>query len=349
MQHRFATKVPALRRLAELVRQCRAFTSSPKPVGKYERYIHGPRPTSQVLRKCRAFAGSPTPAGSSPPSPVRVGLLGYGSLGRFLAKEIQAAPDLELAFVWNRSADRVREAIAAGELPEGCLLESLEDGLAGKDADLVAEVCHPQVAKDASTAVLPHAHLYVGSPTAFADGAWAKEVRAAAALRQSSVFLPVGALWGAWDIQRLSACGALKRLRVTMKFHPDALKLKPPLSEKLAQCEPGKEFVVFEGSVRDLAPLAPNNVNTMACAAIAAGEAHGLDGVEACLVADDRLEAHVILIEAEGPNGFKVETKRTNPAAAKAVTGQLTYASFFASLRQATEMSRHSPPGVHIC
>ena len=29
------------------------------------------------------------------------------------------------------------------------------------------------------------------------------------------------------------------------------------------------EFIVFDGSVRELAPLAPNNVNTMACAALA--------------------------------------------------------------------------------
>lgn len=317
----------ALRRLAELVREHHDDVSKVAP----------------------AVPGSEVVKARGDRAPARVGLLGYGSLGRFLAKEIQAAPDLELAFVWNRSADRVREAIAAGELPEGCLIESLEDGLACEHVDVVAEVCHPQVAKDACSAVLPHAHLYVGSPTAFADDTWLNGVQVNLLSSQTSVFLPVGALWGAWDIQRLSACGALKKLRVTMKFHPDALKLQPPLSEKLAQYEPAKEFVVFEGSVRELAPLAPNNVNTMACAAIAAGKAHGLDGVEACLVADDRLEAHVIIIEAEGPNGFKVETRRTNPAAAKAVTGQLTYASFFASLRQAAEICCHVSPGIHLC
>ena len=41
------------------------------------------------------------------------------------------------------------------------------------------------------------------------------------------------------------------------------------------------------GPVRELCPLAPNNVNTMACAAIAAHNL-GFDGVMGCLVADPR-------------------------------------------------------------
>ena len=45
---------------------------------------------------------------------------------------------------------------------------------------------------------------------------------------------------------------------------------------------------VFAGSVRDLCPLAPNNVNTMATASIAAHNL-GFDGVECCLIADSRL------------------------------------------------------------
>ena len=41
------------------------------------------------------------------------------------------------------------------------------------------------------------------------------------------------------------------------------------------------------GPLRALCPIAPNNVNTMACAAIA-GHTLGFDGLQAVLVADDR-------------------------------------------------------------
>ncbi len=98
--------------------------------------------------------------------------------------------------------------------------------------------------------------------------------------------------------------------------------------------------MVFEGSVRELCPLAPNNVNTMACAALAAHNL-GFDKVKARLVADTRLAAHVIEIDIVGPKSavsdseedtFRVHTVRYNPAKPGAVTGNATYASFLSSL-----------------
>jgi len=278
---------------------------------------------------------------------VRIGLLGYGTLGRYLAEQIRATPGLELAFVWNRSLPQVREAKAAGALGDCILLEELAD-VTQAHADLVVEVSHPDVSKKVAEKVLASGkHFYVGSPTAFADRDWSNAIHTACTAK--SLFVPVGALWGAWDVQRMAELGTLRKLAVTMKFHSHSLKLKPPLDEKLAAAVPGQECILFEGSVRELAPLAPNNVNTMVCAAIASGKALGLDHVQARLVADDSLEAHIISIEAEGPNGFKVETVRTNPAAAKAVTGQLTYASFFASLLNCAKSLRTLQTGIHVC
>ena len=62
---------------------------------------------------------------------------------------------------------------------------------------------------------------------------------------------------------------------------------------------PTAETVLFEGSVRQLCPQAPNNVNTMACAAMAA-HTLGFDGTVGRLVADARLTTHEIEIEALG-------------------------------------------------
>ena len=49
------------------------------------------------------------------------------------------------------------------------------------------------------------------------------------------------------------------------------------------------ETVLYDGPIRDLAPLAPNNVNTMAAAALAAPNL-GFDGVQARLVVDPDLQ-----------------------------------------------------------
>jgi len=50
-------------------------------------------------------------------------------------------------------------------------------------------------------------------------------------------------------------------------------------------------FTSEPGSVRQLCPMAPNNVNTMACAAIAAHNL-GFDQVQGCLVADRRYKLY---------------------------------------------------------
>ena len=99
--------------------------------------------------------------------------------------------------------------------------------------------------------------------------------------------------------------------------------------------ETGERTELYDGPARKLCPLAPNNVNTIACAALAGV---GFDETRATLVADASLESHDIDIEVTGPDNaatgtaFRVSTRRINPAAPGAVTGSATYASFFSSL-----------------
>ena len=73
-----------------------------------------------------------------------------------------------------------------------------------------------------------------------------------------------------------------------MKKHPSAFKLTGHLAE-LVKTVGEMPLTLYEGPVRELCPLAPNNVNTMACAAIAAHNL-GFDGVTGCLVADPRYD-----------------------------------------------------------
>jgi len=276
----------------------------------------------------------------------RVGIVGYGHLGRYLAKCILEDPKvsekLDLAFVWNRSADKIDDIDAA------YILHNLDD-FAQRKADLIVEVAHPIISKTHGPKFLESADYVIGSPTALAD----REVEAA--LREYAnkpnghgVYIPVGALWGAQDIRKMADRGTLKALTVTMKKAPHHLKVEPPLEQKVKDADNFQgETIIFKGSVRELCPLAPNNVNTMAAAAIA-GHTLGLDHVTAVLIADPRLEKHVIEIDVEGPgepgNKFRVITSRENPAAKGAVTGAATYASFLSSILAADGLG----DGVHL-
>jgi len=195
----------------------------------------------------------------------------------------------------------------------------------------------------------------VGSPTAFADGDFHEDVKQAVKEGGRRVYVPSGALWGAEDIQKMGQRGTIGKCSVTMKKHPSSLKLEPPLMTKLEEYIKDEsnynEFVIFDGPVRELAPLAPNNVNTMACAAIGASNL-GFDVVRAVLIADRKLQAHVIDIEVEGKSNpgtpkedvFHVKTTRYNPAKPGAVTGAATFVSFLSSLSNAHSKSS----GIHL-
>lgn len=76
-----------------------------------------------------------------------------------------------------------------------------------------------------------------------------------------------------------------QELTVTMIKHPRCFQLSGELHQKNAHVSGEERVILYEGPVRGLCPLAPNNVNTMAAAAMAAHNL-GFDGVKGCLIAD---------------------------------------------------------------
>ena len=298
------------------------------------------------------------PATSTSPR-RRVGVLGCGALGEFLIRELARSETLELAFCWNRTDERLATLITSGLVPASarCGTSELPGAVARFRADVVIEVCHPDVSAAYAAAVLSAGADFVcGSPTALADAALLAALLAASSSGGGGgLYVPAGALWGARDIARLSARGALAALTVTMKKHPASLKLGGALGAALAawvaRGPPAGELVLYEGPVRELCPLAPNNVNTMAAAALAAHETLGFDGVVARLVADASLDAHVITVDARGPApaaggpGVRACLERFNPAPPGAVTGAATFAAVWASLLEAGGRGA----GLHMC
>lgn len=134
-----------------------------------------------------------------------------------------------------------------------------------------------------------------------------------------------------------------------MTFHPESLKLTGSLKAKNDSIT--ERTVLYQGAVRELCSLAPNNTNTMAAAAIAAHNL-GFDQVTGCLISDPNLtDWHIVEIDVHGvPNAdsghaFHVHTARHNPAALRHVTGSATLASFLSSMLRASGKG----PGIHLC
>lgn len=97
-------------------------------------------------------------------------------------------------------------------------------------------------------------------------------------------------------IEKCFPPGILQALTVTMTKHPHSFKLEGALhSAAMRAVDSPRPVVLFEGPVRDLCPLAPHNVNTMAAAALVARNL-GFDGVRGRLVADARSVGHSELL-----------------------------------------------------
>lgn len=258
---------------------------------------------------------------------LRIGVVGYGHLGQYLVERIlKEGPGLglKLSFVWNRNTDKLK-GLVADELILGDLSTFAE-----RHCDVIVEVCHPQIVKEFGVHFLAESHFMVGSPSALSDSELNQNLRQAAQQYGRTLYVPSGALWGGQDIQRLNDCGALKALFIRMSKHPSCFRLTKDILSDWRESE-GRR-VLFRGSVAELCPVAPNNVNTMAAAAMAAGTL-GFTGVQGEIVSDTELsDYHVVEVEVTGPGGFSVHTIRRNPAKLGAVTGSATYNSFWNSL-----------------
>ncbi|XP_076851686.1 aspartate dehydrogenase domain-containing protein isoform X2 [Brachyhypopomus gauderio] len=259
--------------------------------------------------------------------PSRVGVVGFGHLGQFLVDHIQKegpGAGLSLAFVWNRSAEKLTDYV-----PEELILTNLAE-FTDRKADVIVEVCHPCIVKDFGVQFLSHTNLMVGSPSALANPQLDQALRLAAKQHGNTLYIPSGALWGGQDIQRLNDSGSLRALSIRMSKHPSCFRLADGLLSDWSE-EEGRR-VLFHGSVAELCPIAPNNVNTMAAAAIAASTL-GFHGVTGEIVSDTALaDHHLVEVEVTGSGGFSVKTERRNPAKLGAVTGSATYRSFWSSL-----------------
>uniref|UniRef100_A0A674E228 Aspartate dehydrogenase domain-containing protein n=1 Tax=Salmo trutta TaxID=8032 RepID=A0A674E228_SALTR len=246
---------------------------------------------------------------------------------KYLVERLQregAQVGLTLVFVWNRNTDKLRESVA-----EELILHNLPD-FTDRGADVIVEVCHPKIVKDFGVQFLSKAHFLVGSPSALSDPQLNQELRQATEHHGRTLYVPSGALWGGQDILRLNDSGSLKALFIRMSKHPSCFRLTGDVLSDWTEDE-GRR-VLFSGSVAELCPVAPNNVNTMAAAAIAAGTL-GFAGVQGEIVSDTALsDYHVVEVEVTGANGFTVHTVRRNPAKLGAVTGSATYNSFWSSL-----------------
>jgi aspartate dehydrogenase len=261
-------------------------------------------------------------------SPLRVGLIGFGAIGRRLGEAIangEAGP-CTLVAVLVRSPEKIgtesRDRI-------GCLVTNDAADFLATDMDLVVEVAGHEALKAYAESVLRQGKdLLMISVGAFADAAFQERVERTAHDYGRRVYLATGAIAGL-DAISAAAIGGLDAVTHSIRKPPRGLLS----SEEADDVErSGQPRELYRGPGREAAIRFPENVNVAAAISLAG---LGLDKTVVRVVADPTVNRNTHEIEARGAFG-ELRIVLQNIPTENPKTGRLTAMSMIKALRNLT-------------
>ena len=259
---------------------------------------------------------------------TRIGLIGYGQIGRAVHQMIDRDPHngMEVVFIHDQAAEAVAKA------PAELVLEDLSDFMQ-RSPDLVVEMAHPDVTRQWGRVITRQTNYMLVSVTAMADQQLADDLERTARESGTRVFIPHGGVVGMDAL--LENRDVWESVDIVMKKAPknvdcSAVGLDPDSIEE--------ETVLYDGPTRGICPQFPRNVNTHAAIALAG---IGFDRTHSLLVVNPAWTTAVVAIHAKGP-GVELKVERIEEISG--VTGASTPASIYNSV----QMIGSTGPGIHL-
>lgn len=275
----------------------------------------------QRVRPRAASVATPQPAAGSS---LRVGVIGYGAIGRPLVASLAGgqAPGVQAVAVL------VRETRRHDAPPDGVFLTEDRAAFLQVPSDLIVEAGgHSAVREHGEAALAAGRDLMVVSVGAFADDSLLRRLEAAARGAGRQVLLPSGAIAGL-DAIGAARLGGLDEVTITSSKPLEAWRGTPAEAQALAATAP---LLLYEGSARAGVALFPQNVNVAAAVSLAG---LGLDATRMRVFADPTIQHNTHEVYARGAFGELRLTLKNVPSPDNPKTGRIVALSILKALRQ---------------
>lgn len=240
---------------------------------------------------------------------MRVGIIGFGTIGRRLAKAILAQEAGTATLHAVLTTDRSKKNAAAACESSGCTVTSDSERFFTIPLDLVVETAGQVAVNQYGQRVLEHqSDLMVCSVGALANDELRERLRAAAAVAGRRVLVPSGAIVGL-DGMAAAAVGRVDEVMHIVRKPPVAWK-GTVAEEQVNLDEITEPTVLYEGNPREGARLYPANVNVTTAVALAG---IGLDRTKIRVVADPTITQNVHDVSVKGEFGEFRLTVQSHP------------------------------------
>jgi len=259
---------------------------------------------------------------------LAVGIIGYGTIGRVVARALDAGIDgMRLAAVATGRRDKAAAAMAELAQP----VEIMSIAAVADCCDIVVDCAPKAVFHEIAETALDRGRILV---TVSGAGILANpDIEDLARTNGGRVILATGALLGL-DAVRAAAEGQINEVRMITRKPPNALKDAPHIIDNDINLDGLNGAVkVFEGSAREGAMAFPANVNVAAALGLAGV---GADATRLEVWADPHLQRNTHAIEVDADSArftLNIENVQSpeNPG-----TGKITALSVIACLRGMT-------------
>jgi aspartate dehydrogenase len=252
-------------------------------------------------------------------------LIGYGAIGRAVARHFANDPEVRISGIVVRS----RKECSSDSQPAAQFVSSVEE--LPEVPDFALECAgHSAIVEHVIPLLGRGVDVAIASTGALSEDGLVGRIETAAT-SGGAQFMMISGAGGGIDALAAARIGGLQRVVYTAKKPP--LGWKGTVAEGAVDLDCLKEAaVIFRGRAREATRLYPKNANVAATVSLAG---LGLDGTEVTLVADPNVSRNIHRIEASGAFGEMTVTISGNPVSDNPRTSRLTiYSAIRAIYRQ---------------